>query len=506
VLLEVEQNWQEYDVLCIDAPVASGKSLISIIIADWQNAHKNSAAILTPKAMLQDQYQRDFPSILSLKGKHKYLCEKCEKNGYKSCGEFHDVSDFYWDTCPYPKLVSEAMDADQVILNFHSHLFNGMSRDMYKDTLIIDEAHNLVPMLSDIYKLTIWEHKEPESANLHTKDDIILWLSDKIEELDKEVKRLRAIYGRDKKKMGKTVRKKVMDSVRSLLRYKMIKEGLSAPQELFSIARKEAVYGRSRKRQTCLEVQPISLKTVPHQMWPDQEVKKLVLLSATMYDKDIDRLGLARKRVKYIKCESPIGADNRPIVIAPVASMSYNELKTSVPVVSNNIQRVADHHSGKGIVHITYGLVYHFKKYLKGDRYIWHTEETREEAYKEFIASKGNKILMACGMSEGIDLAGSEFEWQVIAKAIFPSLSDHLQRHFLERDPLVYTLETVRTTVQQTGRICRTPTDYGITYILDKSFASFYRRSTMLPDGKRIRNFELFPEYFREAMKWEKIT
>jgi hypothetical protein len=58
-------------------------------------------------------------------------------------------------------------------------------------------------------------------------------------------------------------------------------------------------------------------------------------------------------------------------------------------------------------------------------------------------------------------------------------------------------METARTTVQQAGRICRTPTDYGITYILDASFASFYRRAT-----DRKPNYELFPDYFVDAMIW----
>jgi Rad3-related DNA helicase len=491
-LKEVEENWAEYDVFVLDeyAP-ASGKSIMAMIISNWRNSLKESAAILTPKAILQDQYQRDFPNVPSLKGKSKY---PCQNKLAKTCEEYYEaVGNYCCGGCNYKEAVTEASESPNAIFNFHSHLFGGMVHDTYKDVLIIDEAHNLISMLSDVYTLQIWKHKEkyPEA---HTKDDIIMWLSDEINQLDKDVKQARAIY-RDTKNMPSTVRKAVTKKVRKLSRYKMIKNGLQVPQELFNIAKVEKIYGRGRKLKECIEVKPRSLKTVPHHMWPDGEVKKLVLMSATIYDKDMERLGIKRKRVKHIKGWSPIPPENRPIVVDPIAPMSFKHAKESSMRISNTIKKLAEQHTGKGVVHLTYGLVNHFKKYLKDDRYMWHTEKDKDEIYKQFLEAKDGKILMACGMAECIDLVGNDYEWQVLAKTIFPSLADPLYQYFLQKDPLVYNLETVRATVQQAGRICRTPTDYGITYILDASFASFYRR-----------NYKLFPDYFVEAIQWRKTT
>jgi Rad3-related DNA helicase len=491
ILKELQTHWDEYDAFIIEAPVAAGKSLVATTLAEWRNKIGDSVAILTPKTILQDQYQRDYPKIPSLKGKSKYSC----KSKYAdTCQDYYEAAGQYCcgGGCTYKEAVEVSKEAPTSILNFHSHLFGGLSQDVYKDILILDESHNIVSMLSEIYTLKIWKHKDNYPHQSHTKYDIISWLIDEIARLEPEVKRLRAQYSYSKK-MPKVAQKLFTECTGKLNKYKMIKEGLEAPNELFHIAKREMQYGRSKGLKEYIEVKPKSLKTVPHKMWPDESVKKLVLMSATIYDKDIERLGIKRKRVYTIKCDSPIPVEQRPIRIESIAPMSFKHVKDSSRLLSNRIKQLADEHKGKGIVHITYGLVKEFKKHLKGDRYLWHDKDNSKEIYQEFIKSEGNQILMACGMGEGIDLVGEDFQWQVIAKIIFPSLADPLQKHFLEKDPLVYVLETVRTTIQQSGRICRTPTDYGVTYILDSSFDNFYRR-----------NFKLFPEYFKRSLQWKK--
>lgn len=493
VLLAIEANWNEYDVLSISAPVASGKSLVSITVSHWREAMGDSSAILTPLALLQDQYQEDYPAFPSLKGKARY---SCKDKDMKSCNDYYTITENYCcGQCPYVKARTEVRESKKAILNFHSHLFGGLVHDEYKDNLIIDEAHKLVPILSDLYALRIWKHKEKDLNITDTKDDVIVWLERQIKDAGMAMGRLKGSY--KDTKMPPNVKKVFMEHFRLHRKYKMIKEGLVGSHELFNIALTSQPYGRARQMQECIEVKPISLKTVPHKMWPDGKVKKVILLSATIYDKDIERLGLTRKRVKYINCGSPIPAENRPIIIKPIGSMSYKNVDSTIIPMSQAIKDLGNHHDGKGIVHITYALAKKFKQYLTDERFMWHTELTRESTYKKFRASKEPKILMACGMSEGIDLAGDDYQWQVIAKVIFPSLADPLQKHFINKEPIIYTLEVVRTLVQQSGRICRTPTDKGVTYILDSSFGPFYKRST-----NGVPHYSLFPDYFVEAMKW----
>jgi Rad3-related DNA helicase len=157
--------------------------------------------------------------------------------------------------------------------------------------------------------------------------------------------------------------------------------------------------------------------------------------------------------------------------------------------VCAEIEKLAQEHPGKGLVHITYGLIPHFKKYLTDERYLWHTPATRGAVYEEFIASTEPRILMACGMAEGIDLAGPDYQWQVIAKIQFPSLMDALVRRQKEAEPEWYDWQTIKTTIQQTGRICRSVDDYGVTYILDSSFEFLFNKRR-----------GLFPKYIQQAM------
>ncbi len=502
ILTEVEADWDEYDVHNIEAPPASGKSLIAKTIANWRNSANETVATLTPRATLQDQMQRDFPEVPSLKGKSKY---KCQSGQYDTCQEYFEVTEGYCcGECQYKEAIAAIKDAPQAVFNFHSHLFGGMVRADYKDVLIIDEAHNLVPMLSDMYTLYIWKHKTKHLFETHTKDDIIVWLELEIADLKAESRRLWGLYP-TLDGVTATAKTHILDTRRTLSKYKMILSGLLKPLELFHISILKQPYGRSRQVHECIQVKPLSMETVPHKMWPDGKVKKIILMSATMYDTDIKRLGITRKRVKHVKCGSPIPAEQRPVRCLLVARMSFQNRAYSTPLLCNKIRELAAERPGKGVVHLTYGLAPLFRRHLKSRRFLWHTEATREATYNKFLASKNNKILMACGMNEGIDLVGADYTWQVIAKIVFPSLSDPVNKHLISVSPLVYVLETIRSVVQTSGRICRTPSDYGETIIIDKSFLDFYNRSTQLPGGGCVQHGELFPQYFKEALRWTEL-
>lgn len=471
VLLEVEEEWDRNDVLVIQAPVASGKSLISITIARWREAVGKAAAILTPQVILQEQYNRDFSDIPVLKGRTRY---KCKTKGYDDCAEFNETTGRYCVGCNYKCAIQNSAKSKKAIMNFHSYLYN----KVYKETLIVDEAHNLVSMLADVYTLKLWRHKDHYPDDMETKDDLIAWLEGESAKLYEIVAGHTGIPTPEVRRARKRHSK-----------YINMIDGLSRAKELFFMHKDRSMY--YGKELEVIEVKPISLKLVPHAMWPRKDVKKIVLMSATITGIDVERVGLETRTVRYIECPSPIPTDSRPLKAHMVAEMSYKKVNESTAAVCEQILDLASRHQGKGIVHLTYGLVPKFKKHLKGDRYMWHTKDTREEVYQKFLQEDTGVILMACGMSEGIDLAGDEFEWQVIAKVQFPSLVDPLNRHYAKNDRETYAWETAKTLIQQYGRICRTPIDHGTTYILDKAFQRYYS----------INN-RLFPQYFRDAIKW----
>ena len=93
------------------------------------------------------------------------------------------------------------------------------------------------------------------------------------------------------------------------------------------------------------------------------------------------------------------------------------------------------------------------------------------EVYRKFRESRpeDGAVLVACGMYEGVDLAEDAGRFQVIAKVPWPSLADRAIRYRSDTDPEWYIWNTLKDVIQACGRICRGPTDWGDTIILDGS-------------------------------------
>ena len=125
---------------------------------------------------------------------------------------------------------------------------------------------------------------------------------------------------------------------------------------------------------------------------------------------------------------------------------------------------------------------------------MWHDKDDKEEQYKRFRKSTEPRVLVGCGLSEGIDLVEDAGRFQIIGKVPYPSLADNFMKHILQKDKMnhtnVYQWMTIRTIIQAYGRISRTETDYGKTYILDISFLALLKQYK-----------HLFPAWFLKTLK-----
>jgi Rad3-related DNA helicase len=86
----------------------------------------------------------------------------------------------------------------------------------------------------------------------------------------------------------------------------------------------------------------------------------------------------------------------------------------------------------------------------------------------------------------------------VILKVPFPNLGDKVvsARYYSGREGKTwYTLNTVRTLVQMTGRAVRSDTDWAVTYILDSAFSD-----RLWYNGGR----GMFPQWWKDALVWER--
>jgi Rad3-related DNA helicase len=500
ILLQVERFWKANDVLVIPGKVGTGKSVIAVTIARWRAARGETNAIVTPRVSLQNQYIKSFPTVPFLKGKSRYPCQ----DGKWSCADQFEVEDRYCDSCVFKQTKAAVGNAKVAGFNIHSYYLN---KD-FRNNLILDEAHMVYDFLSDHFTLLLWKHKDKYPDELLQAGDVAMWLEGEIADLDKKIiriqtkiKKLRKAEELDEEGITDNsaeifrLRERSVKHGTKRKRYAKVCKGLSEAPANFFIEKTEEAY-RGKKMEG-LRIRPAVLRGLTPILWPEKYTQKIILMSGTLSTVDLRRLALKDKRIKWISCPNPIEAKQRPVDASWGVNMSYKYQAENVPKLCKKIEELSEKHQRNGIVHATYALADKMKKHLNGDRYIWHDSENREEKLEEFKATEG-AILIACGMSEGIDLAGRQFDWQIIAKVLYPNKSDLLIDKWYREDMDWILWMTVRTLLQQTGRIVRSPDDYGITYILDGAFGNPVKKRW----GLWTKASKFIPEDYKESIKW----
>ncbi len=450
ILQEVEAAWQDSDVIVIRAAVAAGKSSVAKTIADWRLAQGEASNIVTPTKLLVDQYARDFEDLNVLKRADSY---KCFRSTNLTCKQ-QELKRNLGHRCMGCHLNKAKREAAEGVSVCNTWVYQ--SNKNWKTNLIADEAHTLLPHLRTYFSKEKWQHKVGYPIELRSYDDLVRWF----------------------KKNGFS---------------EMMSEMGFDSNPAYLIEPRWRPYGKKRERRHQLNFLPLKVDDRPPVLWPPTRVKKLILMSATISRKDVEYLGLDKRRVTYVESGSPIDAARRPIIFESIGSMAYAQQDRQLPKLVTKLRELADRHDGEsGLVHATYSLAAKLRTTELGEdrRFIFHTRQDKAMKYAEFRRQEG-RILVGSGMYEGLDLAGDAGRWQAVAKVPYPSLGDPVISYLTEVDPEYYAWETIKQLVQAFGRICRGPTDWGVTYVLDSGFKKLY-------DG----NEDLFPNYVRESVRW----
>jgi len=451
-LLKLEEMWDEFDVFVLNLPVSVGKSAIAITISNWL---KGRSVILTPSNILVEQYLKDYPQLHTIKRKDQYSCHSLMDQA--SCADFSATKKFTCKNCPYKLAVAKKDFVKTSVANYYTYL----AYKMFRETLIIDEAHQLRGMVTDQMSTKLWKFKYKYPYSLRSYDDLKKWV----------------------------------DRHPSLLKDKtlqLLKQELNQPTPRY-LVEKGTDYYRGRQEEALL-VKPIDTSAYSGLLWPTSKVRKLVLMSATISNVDIHQLGLAKRRVITINSGSPIPPAQRPVFFdeETALQLSIHSKEEDYQKLAAEIRRIIElHPNQKGFVHITYSLLNKVRPLLEGksDRYIFHTKEDKLLKYQAYRQNQKDAVLFACGLYEGVDLLEDMGRFQLITKVPWPSLAEPAIRWQAEANPSYYAWEATKVVIQATGRICRSPTDYGTTHILDRSFARLY-----------VKNKEQFPQWFRDGL------
>ncbi len=217
------------------------------------------------------------------------------------------------------------------------------------------------------------------------------------------------------------------------------------------------------------------------------------------------------KETPIVKVSAPSGfpVANRMVYNLRAGNMSNKTIVSDSPAVMQMLVKLAmqsqaenprfDHINQKGIVHtynnkITDMVMEAFRAAGLGHRVITlkGSGKMREQAMDIFTRASQPMILVSPSAMLGLSLNDDLARWQAIVKVPYPYLGDQSIAHRKDSINGWYEWQTAKDLIQTFGRIVRSDTDWGSTYIFDDAFTGFYSR-----------NSELFPDFIRQAI-WQK--
>ena len=483
-LLEVEAAWNAHQIIIIQSPVGSGKSLMAMTISNWRSSLGEDTANVLHRVALQDQYEDTFPDVPVLRGKGRYTCHQggtCHDE-YSAVGE-------YCSGCPYQSSLNAVTESDVALFNYQSYIYNRL----FKHNLILDEGHVTAGIVGDMFSLTLWQAKHKYPKNMNTHGQVAVWLEQELKRINRDLDELVKFAEENKDEEYKD---EIASLKASRSTYSRVLGGLQKAPIDFFIEKIEGEY--HNKKTAGLRVRPVTLAELPPALWPSK-TKKIVIMSATFVDQDLSLLGLKDRSIKFLESDSPIPVGNRRIIVDNPYNMGYKYQENNIPKMVKHLNKIFERHPDKkGMVHIPYSWRETLKDLMPSSRIMWHDSQNKEEVLKDFKASKDPVIMMASGFQEGVDLRGEEFGFQVITKIMWPSKQDQLNEMLYREDVGRMVWETCRSVIQMAGRICRGPDDHGITYIADGAFGNARKKRR----GLYQQGAKYFPKYFTESLEW----
>lgn len=225
---------------------------------------------------------------------------------------------------------------------------------------------------------------------------------------------------------------------------------------------------------------------------------KKLFISATILDKNVfcNMIGVSPDKVKFIRInESPFPIKNRPIYAYNLGEMSYRNMNSLLPTITSNIDAIMTNYlSERGIIHVTnYKTADYLEKNLNEENkkrlFITGGNISQSEVIRKHAESH-NGVLLSPSLYQGIDLKDDLARFQIIIKIPYPDISDKYIDTKMKNDYRWYQWQTALRLVQSYGRIVRSISDYGDTYILDSKLRKF------------IQN-KMIPKWFTEAIVWK---
>lgn len=504
-----------YTDIIISAPTGIGKTGIGVALCLWASQaiapeFMPGGYYLVTQKLLQDQLEQDFPHFLeeyqtlgcSLKSASEYACPKyttCKAGSYMP--DALRCRERAANLCTYT-LQKEDFGRSLVGITNYPYFFTERSyvQKMQPRTLLVaDECHTLekqvlgfVDIHITIESLEEWTPFIRPVPVLPTIQDFVSWLRRKyLGSLEDKLIELKdKIIGEHTNTKFQTELNKVENHLGRI------------KAAIVDIEREPSswVYWQEEKNGELESMaKPLYAHRFTKQLLFDA-AKIRVYMSAYPGPKAVfcRSLGIDPNKVARIDLSSTFPVEHRPIHMLFCGSMGRKCIDETTPRLLRMCEKImAAHPNEKGLIHChSYKLGEAIHKFLNGTphgkRILFPRKaDEREEAFRHHTESKGPTVLLSPSMTEGFSLDDDLARWQIIAKIPYPNLGDKQVEAKKDLDQEWYTLQTITSVIQACGRIVRSDTDHGVTYVLDSDFMLLYEK-----------NPEFFPKWFTDAFVW----
>lgn len=548
-LILTDQSTRRFSFL--NLPTGSGKSLYAYMYCLMTGKR---GVILTENLGLGDQYSEDVGErdpthvgkAVDIRGANNYPCPALQRGGQYA--RLHTGTDdqakcdkgpcrigFYCPLkdnggCPYYDQLRKARAAPVVVTNYANWLSIGKSQQNKQvredgqpnedtlghfDVLFLDEMHGAFDQVSNALTVTfntreipLWMtmRRTPPSTNEEDIQKWEPWLAGWAEDLRHAIEATAPML----KSQRETGRIHEV-SIQAYRKLRAWQRDLALLHE----ARYATVAGKLTGKLSGWIVKreqwPIRGASVSFQpIWPGpycerylfRSIPRVIGMSATIQPAMLRYLGLHDpSQYDFWDFDSSFPVDRRPFYFLPVAFMRFNMSSDEKLRWAHSLNSIGDVHGDeKGIIHtISYDRAKYYTLHATPKmkaRIMENTSKSTAVQVERFKESKVTDhrdhppVLVSPSLSTGYDFANDYCRWQVIGKVPFPDKRDRLVQARCESDPEFAPMLAMSYVVQAYGRIVRSMHDWGTTYMIDKTWGTFFAK------WKKFA-----PRFFREAVK-----
>jgi len=452
-----------------------------------QECNSHGAFVLTVTKNLQDQYKNLFNELEILKGKQNYQCVVDDRFNVNiaPCIHVEGLKRQCWalNKCPYYNARNDALINKFSALNYS--MFLSLPEPTRKrQYLICDEASELEEEFVKYFSCeVIFKQMQKLGIDLkpspNTYAGWLTWLTHIATQLVNKEDEL-------KDKLRKQTRKNTPKQLEAIgYQFAFVQQKLKDFRMLTKSYETHEYVIETKPEGVMFTPLKVDHLTNPFLF---NYADKVVLMSATIIDHKNFAKTLGIEKYKYIEAKSAFNPKNAPIYVNTKIKLNYQNLKTNLPRIVEQIQKITNHYKdSKGIIHTHTQYITDFLKFkLKDDRFIFREAgNNNEQIIKQHIETQDPTVIVSPSLSFGVDLKDELARFQIIVKAPFLPLTNERIKKLLALDKDWYINKMLISLIQASGRGIRSQEDHCVTFILDGTAVDIL-----------IRNKHKLPQYF----------